>query len=53
MEKRCYVCGDFIEDGEFCQTCLEVLSQKYPKKKELDQILQWHKNHTKELNRES
>jgi hypothetical protein len=49
MEKRCYICGKFIEE-EICETCLNFLKKKYPNKKELKQILQWHKNHTKQLN---
>jgi len=50
----CYICKNLInEQEEICQTCLAVLKQKYPNKKELEQILQWHKNHTKELNEES
>jgi len=53
METRCYICGDFIEFDEVCQTCLDVLEMKYPNEKELQEILQWHKNHTKELNEES
>jgi len=40
MTKRCYVCGDFIIEGEICTTCLNVLKLKYPNKKELESILQ-------------
>ena len=46
----CYICGIPTRNEDFCQTCLNVLEQKYPNKKELNQILQWHKNHTKKLN---
>ncbi|MBT6820111.1 hypothetical protein HOA55_02035 [archaeon] len=52
METKCYVCGEFLEEEDICQTCLEFLQQKYPNKKKLKQILQWHKNQTKELNKE-
>ena len=54
MEKICILCGIHLEDDEsnVCETCFDVLEMKYPNKKELKQILQWHKNHTKELNEE-
>lgn len=52
MTKRCYVCGDFIIEGEICTTCLNVLKLKYPNKRELESILQWHKINA-ELNQES
>ena len=53
MENNCYLCGIPLEyEEDFCDTCLKFLRKKYPKKKELVKILQWHKNHT-ELNQES
>jgi len=50
---KCIICGADLEDeeAEICETCYEVLKAKYPKKKELEEVLQWHKNHTK-LNQE-
>ncbi|MFA4960266.1 MAG: hypothetical protein WC548_01235 [Candidatus Pacearchaeota archaeon] len=52
MEKTCYLCGIPTQDEDFCETCLKFLKEKYPKKRELKKVLQWHKNHT-ELNQES
>ena len=52
MEIKCYICGDFIKEEEFCKTCLNFLETKYPNEIELEQILQWHKTHTKELNKD-
>jgi len=50
MENKCILCGIELESEEFCETCLEVLKQKYPDKKCLETILQWHKNQNKKLN---
>jgi hypothetical protein len=52
MKKKCILCGIFVDEEEnFCEVCLAVLREKYPKKKELEKILRWHQNHT-ELNQE-
>jgi len=52
METKCNICQDDTDFEDFCQTCLDVLSIKYPNEIELEEVLQWHKNHTKELNKE-
>jgi hypothetical protein len=51
MKTKCILCGIPTENEDFCKTCLEFLEEKYPNKKELKKILQWHKNHT-QLNKE-
>ena len=52
METKCILCGIPLDEAEdLCETCFAVMKVKYPKKKEFDQILQWHKNHT-QLNQE-
>jgi len=52
MEENCILCGIPLEENQdFCETCIEFLREKYPNKKELDQILQWHKNQN-QLNQE-
>ncbi|MCD4771702.1 hypothetical protein K8R30_04800 [archaeon] len=51
MKSNCIVCKKVLEK-EICQACSEFLELKYPNKKELEQVLQWHKNHTKKLNEE-
>lgn len=54
MEKNCILCGIPLEDEEsnICETCFDVLKIKYPKKKDLEKVLQWHKNHNQKLNEE-
>ena len=51
METKCTICRKDM-DEVICETCLAFLEEKYPNKKELEHILQWHKNQTKELNKE-
>ena len=46
MKNKCKICGTFVEEENFCETCLSVLKKKYPNQKELEKILQWHLNHT-------
>jgi len=50
--KTCALCGGDIPEGDFCKTCFLFLREKYPEKRKLRKILQWHKNHTKKLNEE-
>jgi predicted nucleic acid-binding Zn ribbon protein len=53
METRCILCGkELNEESNVCETCFNVLKSKYKNKKKLKQILQWHKNHSKELNKD-
>lgn len=51
MKTKCNLCGIQTEK-DFCKVCINFLKQKYPDKKLREQILQWHKNHTKKLNKE-